>query len=85
MAKKTVLRNLLSKWGILSIEMQKAYTADENLINKGLMDDIENVQANIEGIQENNENEGVIEADYTVDSNNEVLEGQQDIFEGASL
>ena len=65
--------------------MQKAYTADENLINKGLMDDIENVQANIEGIQENNENEGVIEADYTVDSNNEVLEGQQDIFEGASL
>ncbi|MFQ7565309.1 MAG: recombinase RecT [Clostridium perfringens] len=85
MAKKTVLRNLLSKWGILSIEMQKAYTADENLINKGLMDDIENVQANIEGIQENSENEGVIEADYTVDSNNEVLEGQQDIFEGASL
>lgn len=85
MAKKTVLRNLLSKWGILSIEMQKAYTVDENLINKGLMDDIENVQANIEGIQENNENEGVIEADYTVDSNNEVLEGQQDIFEGASL
>ena len=85
MAKKTVLRNLLSKWGILSIEMQKAYTADENLINKGLMDDIENVQANIEGIQENNENEGVIEADYTVDSNNEVLEGQQDIFEGTPL
>ena len=49
------------------------------------MNDIENVQANIEGIQENNENEGVIEADYTVDSNNEVLEGQQDIFEGTSL
>ena len=85
MAKKTVLRNLLSKWGILSIEMQKAYTADENLINKGLMDDIENVQANIDDIQENNENEGVIEADYTVDSNNEVLEGQQDIFEGTPL
>ena len=85
MAKKTVLRNLLSKWGILSIEMQKAYTADENLINKGLMDDIENVQANIDDIQETNENEGVIEADYTVDSNNEVLEGQQDIFEGTPL
>lgn len=85
MAKKTVLRNLLSKWGILSIEMQKAYTADENLINKGLMNDIENVQANIDDIQETNENEGVIEADYTVDSNNEVLEGQQDIFEGTPL
>lgn len=28
MAKKTVLRNMLNKWGILSIEMQKAYTED---------------------------------------------------------
>lgn len=31
MANKTVLRNLLSKWGILSIEMQKAYTTDETV------------------------------------------------------
>ncbi|WP_415336144.1 recombinase RecT [Clostridium perfringens] len=83
MAKKTVLRNLLSKWGILSIEMQKAYTADENLVNKEFMDDVENVQANIEDIQE--ENDGVVDVDYTVDSNNEVLEGQQDIFEGTPL
>lgn len=30
MAMKTVIRNLLSKWGILSIEMQKAVSADEN-------------------------------------------------------
>lgn len=30
MAKKTVLRNMLSKWGILSIEMQKAVNEDEN-------------------------------------------------------
>jgi recombination protein RecT len=28
MARKTVLRNILSKWGILSIEMQQAYTSD---------------------------------------------------------
>lgn len=32
MAKKTVLRNLLSKWGILSIEMQNAYVADNNIV-----------------------------------------------------
>jgi recombination protein RecT len=32
MATKTVLRNLLSKWGILSIEMQQAITADESEI-----------------------------------------------------
>jgi len=29
MAKKTVLKNMLSKWGILSIEMQKAFSEDE--------------------------------------------------------
>lgn len=28
MAKKTVLKNMLSKWGILSIEMQKAFIED---------------------------------------------------------
>lgn len=83
MAKKTVLRNLLSKWGILSIEMQKAYTADEGLINKEFMDDVENVQANIEDIQE--ENEGVVDVDYTVDSNGEILEGQENMFEGTPL
>lgn len=83
MAKKTVLRNLLSKWGILSIEMQKAYTADEGLINKEFMDDVENVQANIEDIQE--ENDGVVDVDYTVDSNGEILEGQENMFEGTPL
>ncbi|MGF3113711.1 recombinase RecT [Facklamia sp. P9177] len=31
MAQKTVLRSLLSKWGILSIEMQKAVIADETI------------------------------------------------------
>ncbi|MDN6626248.1 MAG: recombinase RecT [Pisciglobus halotolerans] len=31
MAKKTVLRNMLSKWGILSIEMQNAVTKDGNV------------------------------------------------------
>ncbi|WP_221400327.1 recombinase RecT [Clostridium perfringens] len=83
MAKKTVLRNLLSKWGILSIEMQKAYTADENLVNKEFMDDVENVQANIEDIQE--EYDGVVDVDYTVDSNGEILEGQENMFEGTPL
>ncbi|KAF3299346.1 recombinase RecT [Carnobacterium sp. PL12RED10] len=31
MAQKTVLRNLLSKWGILSIEMQKGVLADDSV------------------------------------------------------
>lgn len=32
MAKKTVLRNMLSKWGILSVEMQKATVTDGNVV-----------------------------------------------------
>ena len=31
MAQKTVIRNMLSKWGILSVEMQKAYSEDINI------------------------------------------------------
>ena len=33
MAKKTVLKSILSKWGILSIEMQKAIVVDQAVIN----------------------------------------------------
>ena len=33
MALKTVLKNTLSKWGPLSVEMQKAITVDQGLIN----------------------------------------------------
>ncbi|MCX0360031.1 recombinase RecT [Clostridium perfringens] len=82
MAKKTVLRNLLSKWGILSIEMQKAYTADEGLINKEFMDDVENVQSNVDDVQEYDD---VVDVNYTVDSNGEILEGQENMFEGTPL
>ncbi|MGG3803130.1 recombinase RecT [Metabacillus fastidiosus] len=41
MAKKTVLRNMLSKWGILSIEIQKALTEDKG--EKELKDITEDV------------------------------------------
>lgn len=82
MAKKTVLRNLLSKWGILSIEMQKAYTADEGLINKEFMDDVENLQSNVDDVQEYDD---VVDVNYTVDSNGEILEGQENMFEGTPL
>lgn len=34
MAKKTVLRNMLSKWGILSVEMQKASVTDETILKE---------------------------------------------------
>ncbi len=34
MATKTMLRQLLSKWGILSIQMQEAYLKDDKIINE---------------------------------------------------
>lgn len=33
MACKTMLRQLISKWGIMSIDLQKAFVADENAVN----------------------------------------------------
>lgn len=40
MGKKTVLKNLISKWGILSIEMQKAVVTDQAIV-KGITEDAE--------------------------------------------
>jgi len=40
MAKKTVLKSLLSKWGILSIEMQNAFNEDEKEVNTKEVKDI---------------------------------------------
>ena len=42
MAKKTVLRNMLNKWGILSIDMQKAYIEDVKDPNEQELSDEEN-------------------------------------------
>lgn len=41
MAKKTVLKNMLSKWGILSIEMQKAIVSDQGIIRDAETEDID--------------------------------------------
>lgn len=43
MACKTMLRQLISKWGIMSIEMQQAFESDQGVINdSGHVDYIEN-------------------------------------------
>lgn len=33
MACKTMIRQILNKWGVLSVEMQKAFESDDNIIN----------------------------------------------------
>ena len=65
-AKKTVLRNLLSKWGILSIEMQKAYSADNNSVKDTIMKE-DNIEIDFET------GEVIEEAEYIEQS--EVFEG----------
>lgn len=51
MAYKTMLRQLISKWGIMSIELQNAIDADMAVINE-------------DGTKDYVETEGVIEAEY---------------------
>ncbi|KIG19670.1 recombinase RecT, partial [Clostridium tetani] len=64
MARKTVLRNMLSKWGILSIEMQNAYTADQGIIKNEIMEtgevkeNIEYIEADFESYEDNSIEEG---------------------------
>lgn len=43
MAKKTVIRNMLNKWGILSIDMQKAYIEDVEDKTADVQEDEENI------------------------------------------
>lgn len=50
MALKTMLRQLISKWGIMSVELQTAYTADSAVIKEVSADNIES-----EYIDANNE------------------------------
>lgn len=45
MAKKTMIRQLLSKWGIMSIEMQKAFEADQSVVREdGSYDYVDNIE-----------------------------------------
>lgn len=62
MAHKTLLRQLISKWGIMSIEMQKAFEADDAIIGEDLAPDF----------VENNEFEQVNEIATKQESNVEI-------------
>ncbi|MGX1432499.1 recombinational DNA repair protein RecT [Cytobacillus horneckiae] len=44
MAMKTVLRNMLGKWGILSIELQKAFSEDETRAIKDITEDANEIE-----------------------------------------
>lgn len=49
MAWKTMLRQLISKWGIMSVEMQEAYTKDMATINEnGTYDYVDTLETSVE-------------------------------------
>ena len=53
MAKKTMIRQLISKWGIMSIDMQKAFEADMGEIKEnGQVEYIDNEQIVPNDVQE---------------------------------
>ena len=49
MAKKTVLKNMLSKWGILSVEMIKANVADQAVVKNAETDEVEYIDHEVVG------------------------------------
>lgn len=75
MAKKTVLRNMLSKWGILSIEMQKATITDETIVNDVTEDGSIISETEIEDGYERKEAEPII------DQSNDQTEEQTALFD----
>lgn len=73
MAYKTMLRQLISKWGIMSIEMQTAIDKDMGAINDdGSVDYVDNAGDTVDGMQEG---DGVIDVDP---STGEVVEPKND-------
>ncbi len=74
MARKTVLRNMLSKWGILSIEMQEATTSDEK---------VQRIQKDGSIISETEVDEEIppIKNAETIDESETNLTDQTDLFD----
>ena len=55
MAKKTMLRQLISKWGVMSIEMQTAFLRDETsseIANNGEIDVVDLISEGIDNLPE---------------------------------
>jgi recombination protein RecT len=86
MAKKTVLKNTLSKWGILSIEMQQATIVDQAVINDSETLDVDYVDAGHDNAVKIEEKEVLSDADLLdviseIMADNITLEGLQSQYE----
>lgn len=86
MAFKTMLRQLISKWGIMSIDMQTAFDSDMAVINedgtKQYVETEENV-IDAEPQAENNQTSEPVQQSFT--QNGSQMEGQQNTNPAAAL
>ena len=81
MAFKTMLRQLISKWGIMSIEMQSAIDADMAVINEdGTKDYVDNSYIEAEATVVESEPEPVQEAPAEAEEASEASDVQQALF-----
>ena len=80
MAKKTVLKNGLTKWGILSVEMQKAIETDQATVNKEVanLDDLSHEDLSYPDNPLDDEN--VVDTEFTEDKDSEIEENN--MFDG---
>ena len=69
MAKKTMLRQIISKWGIMSTEMNEAFTSDSAVIGEGQIPEyIDNQEQRIEKVVEN------VEVDEPIEDNEPIID-----------
>lgn len=84
MALKTVLKTALKNWGVLSIEMQTALTADQAIVKEGVLSG-EDISSNVEYVDnpESNINSETHDVDFKeVKNGSENKETEKDIYEG---
>lgn len=73
MAKKTVLKNMLSTWGILSIDMQEAITSDSKIIKTN--------EDNYEVLEEEQELDAT-DVEYTETEEENKEQNEKDLYKG---
>jgi recombination protein RecT len=78
MAKKTVLKSALSKWGILSIEMQKAIETDQAVIKEEVASGAEINSSSVEYADNPENHSNVHDVEYTETGENEEKQSKDD-------
>lgn len=82
MALKTVIKSLISKWGILSIDMQTAIVTDQAVIKSTEIEDIEYIDGTTTDFEDVTETKA-IETPKAKSKYNSEAEVQQDLLKGA--